>query len=141
MTKIEKNKKFSKDILIDIPAYALFCIHELNSREPVYEWQSWGLVIKNLRDFANMDQDVFGRLLQGYTRGHISRYETEQSEPTIDFWIKMMRVFGLNINWAFTGKGNPYITEYQDCEERKRFYKWIQLISDKQDFLKELKGW
>jgi len=138
MPKIKKN---SKAALADIPAYMLFCAHEYdNSAEP-YEWQSWGLVIRNLRDFANMDQDIFGRLLQGYTRGHISRYETEQSEPTIDFWVKLVRTFGLNINWAFTGKGLPYITDYYDCEERKRFFKWIQLISDKKDFLKELKGW
>jgi len=134
-----KNKKYSvpPEIAI-IPAYDRF-FNVMYEKEP-YQWQSWGLVIRHLRDYAGMDQDVFGRLLQGYTRGQIGRYETEQTEPPLDFWVKMMLTFGLNLNWVFTGQGKPYIEEYQDCKERKRFNDWIRLISDKENFLKELKG-
>jgi len=87
-----------------------------------------------------MDQELFGRLLQGYNRGQIARYETEQAEPPIDFWLKMMRTFGLNISWAFTGKGKPYVTEFQHCEERERFEQWIALADEKTQLLRELRG-
>jgi len=137
---MQKNKNIFNSDLSDIPVYNLFCVPGVHFEEE-YEWQSWGLVIRHIRDFSGMDQDVFGRLLKGFTRFQISRYETEQTEPPIDFWVKMMRTFGLNINWAITGRGVPYVLDYRDCEERKRFEKWIVLISDKVNFLKELKGW
>lgn len=137
MKKNKKNKPLK--LPIQVPAYDRFCVYEVEIEH--YEWQGWGLVIRHLRDFTGMDQAIFGRLLQGYKRGQIARYETEQTEPPIDFWVKMMQAFGLNINWALTGQGEPYILEYQDSQERKRFYKWVQLITDKDDFLKELKGW
>jgi transcriptional regulator with XRE-family HTH domain len=105
-----------------------------------YEWQSYGLVIKRLREFIGMDQEIFGRLLQGYTRMQISRYEKEAAQPPIDFWIKMMKFFGLNINWLFTGKGLPYIEEFGDSEERKRLIKWVTLINNKTDFVNQLRG-
>jgi len=137
---MKKNKKIKPSKPpIQVPAYQRFCVLEVSGE--YYEWQGWGLVLRHLRDFAGMDQAILGRLLQGYNRGQIARYETEQAEPPVDFWVKMMRAFGLNISWALTGRGLPYILEYQDSQERKRFYKWIQLIADKDDFLKELKGW
>jgi len=121
-----------------IPAEAVFASHLFLGED--YEWQSWGLVIRHLRDFTGVDQEIFGRLIQGYNRGQISRYETEQTEPPIDFWTKLMRMFGLNITWACTGKGLPYIPGFGESDERERFLKWDALISDKENFLKELKG-
>lgn len=106
-----------------------------------YQWENWGLVIRHLRDFAGMDQVVFGRLLQGYTRSQIGRYETEQTEPPIDFWLKAMRTFGLNLNWAVTGEGDPYTLDYTDSVERKRFFRWVDLVRQQSDFLRELEGW
>lgn len=85
-----------------------------------------------------MDQADFGRLIGGYTRGKISRYEAEKSEPPIDFWVKVMKTFGLNINWAMTGDGIPYISAYADCPERKRFLKWYKLKRDMDDFAKAM---
>lgn len=122
----------------EVPAYDLFC-NELMHGER-YEWQSWGLVLRHLRDFAGMDQAVFGRLLRGYTRAQISRYETERSEPPVDFWVKIAKTFGLNITWALTGKGQPHTTDFCEGEEMAKFYKWIILINEKADFLKELQG-
>jgi hypothetical protein len=133
-----KKQKFS---LTDIPAYNRFCDPGMNDDNMPYKWQSWGLVIRHLRDFIGLDQDIFGRLLQGYTRGQISRFEKEESEPPIDFWRKMMFTFGLNINWALTGEGLPYIIEYQNCKERSRLNDWINLIFEKKTFLNELKGY
>jgi len=137
MGKSKKNK-VGPDFSL-VPAYQCFCVFEVYGEH--YEWQGWGFVIRHLRDFTDMDQAIFGRLLQGYKRGQIARYETEQAEPPVDFWVKMMRFFGLNINWALTGQGKPYILEYQDSQERKRFYKWTYLITEKELFLKELEGW
>jgi len=132
----KNKKKLPAPDLLDIPVYLW-----LSNFEPEgYDWESWGLVIRHIRDFAGMDQSIFGRLLQGYTRSQISRYETEETEPPIDFWKKMVRTFGLNISWVFTGKGLPYTTDYMQCDERKRFYKWIELIDEKENFLKELRG-
>lgn len=137
---MNKKKKSNKSAdLVDIPAYGRFC--DINYDNEEYVWQSWGLVIRHLRDFANMDQEVFGRLIQGYTRGQIGRYETEQTEPPIAFWEKMACTFGLNLTWAITGIGKPYILEYRDSKERKRLEQWLILLTDKDNFLKELKGW
>lgn len=105
-----------------------------------YQWEGWGLVIRHLRAWAGMEQVVFGRLLQGYTRGQIGRYETEQTEPPVDFWAKMVRTFGLNLNWVFTGKGEPHVLEYGDSPERKRFFRWTELVRQQSDFLRELEG-
>ena len=138
MGKSKKNKD-GETFSVVVPAYDCFCGFDMQD-EP-YKWHGWGLVIRHLRDYANMDQTVFGRLLQGYTRGQIARYETEQTEPPIDFWVKMSYTFGLNIHWALTGTGEPYILEHQNCPLRKRFYEWIELISNKENFLKELEGW
>jgi len=122
----------------DIPAYMCFADRELRGVD--YQWESWGLVIRHLRDFEGMDQFVFGRLLQGYTQGQISRYETEQTEPPLDFWIKLVRTFGLSISWALTGKGLPYIEAWMDSEERQRLARWERLQADNKDFLQELRG-
>lgn len=133
----KKQKIIENDVYI--PAKSMFYDKDFESQEP-YKWQSWGLVIKNIRDHTGMDQLVFGRLLQGYTRMQISRYETESAEPPIDFLIKLAKFFGLNLNWAFSGHGLPYIQEFQDCPERKRFMDWIRLIAEKENFLKDLQG-
>ena len=140
MKKTKKNKKEAvpSEIAV-IPAYDRFCNLMYDSEQP-YKWQSWGLVLRHLRDYAGMDQAIFGRLLQGYTRGQISRYETEETEPPVVFWGKIMRTFGLNINWALTGEGQPYVCECQDCAERKRFYEWDRLVHEKENFLRELRG-
>lgn len=109
------------------------------AREGHYKWQGWGLVIREIREHAGMDQTVFGRLLRGYTRAQISRYEKEAAEPPIDFWVKMAKFFGLNISWALTGEGESYIEDFQDTEERERFIEWIVLITEQEDFVKKLR--
>jgi hypothetical protein len=139
---LKKNKKNEKKIT---PAEAPYitaesCFCDIEVRGEPYEWVSWGLVIRHLRDFIGMDQELFGRLLQGYNRGQIARYETEQAEPPIDFWIKMMRTFGLNISWALTGHGEPFITEFKESEERKRLDQRIIITGDKAEILRELRG-
>lgn len=119
---MKKNKNFNRHI----PAENVFILDFKPGEE--YTWAGWGLVIRHLRQSCNMDQTVFGRFIGGYTRAQISRYEKETSEPPIDFWIKMMKIFGLNISWALTGKGLPYIEEYQDSGERNTFLKWCSFI-------------
>jgi len=121
-----------------VPAYKRF--GDPSYQGNPYQWENWGLVIRHLRDFTGMDQVVFGRLLQGYTRSQIGRYETEQTEPPIDFWLKTMRTFGLNLNWAITGEGTPYTLDYADSVERKRFFRWVDLVRQQSDFLRELEG-
>jgi len=120
---------------------AFICFADPIRRGKVYQWEGWGFVIRELRDLVRMDQTAFGRLVQGYTRGQIARYETEQTEPPIDFWRKLMLVFGLNINWAITGKGKSYIEDFADSEERARFWRWQELVEEKEDFLRQLSGW
>lgn len=132
-----KNIESIPDYVKFIPSFV--CFIDPFDPEP-YEWQSWGLVIKHLRDSDDIDQSTFGRLLQGYTRAQISRYETESSQPPIDFWIKLIKYFGLNLNWALTGQGVPFTLDYLDCDERKRHDKWLTLMSEKKDFLRDLKG-
>jgi len=138
MGKRKNNSKPDSPDSAYIPAYICFADKELHGVD--YQWESWGLVIRHLRDCVRMDQTIFGRVLQGYTRGQIARYETEQTEPPIDFWIKLMRTFGLNISWALTGKGLPYIEAYADSEERQRLERWEHLQADNKKFLQELRG-
>jgi len=92
-----------------------------------YKYQGWGLVIRHIREFVKMDQITFGRLLGGYSRGHISRYELEQSQPPIDFWVKMMRTFGLNINWTLTGQGRKYVSYFKNTKEQEKIFKWLRI--------------
>jgi transcriptional regulator with XRE-family HTH domain len=136
---MKKNyKPKPNDQISYIPARSCFCDPAYKGEK--YCWQTWGLVIRDLREYAGMDQAVFVRLLRGYTRGQISRFEIDETEPPIDFWHKMMRTFGLNITWALTGTGCPFIEEFSDSEERKRFLEWSHLIADKEDFLKKISG-
>ena len=139
MAKSKKKSATSKVDSCTIPANVCFGNTDPNA-EP-YEWESWGFVIRHLRDLVCMDQTAFGRLVRGYTRGQIARYETEQTEPPLDFWIKLMRVFGLNISWALTGKGKPYIEDYTESEERTRFWRWEDLRTEQKNFLEQLSGW
>jgi transcriptional regulator with XRE-family HTH domain len=131
--KPKSNEKISY-----IPACSCFCDPTYKGEK--YYWQDWGLVIRDLREYTGMDQAIFGRLLQGYTRGQISRFELDETEPPIDFWRKIMRTFGLNITWALTGTGCPFIEEFSDSKERKRFLEWSHLVTDREDFLKKMSG-
>lgn len=87
-----------------------------------------------------MDQTAFGRLLRGYTRSQISRYEKEDANPPIDFFIKLMRTFGVDLNWLFTGVGKPYTLDFQDSEERARFLHWTYLMDERMEFLNDISG-
>jgi len=139
--KWEKVKKKAQKPAIqpfEIPACMCFCNPALRGSD--YQWTSWGLAIRHLRDHVGLDQATFGSLVQGYTRGQIARYETEQAEPPIDFWIKLMRCFGLSVDWAMTGKGLPYVGGFKDCEDRKRYHNWQYLRLQSEEFLNELRG-
>ncbi len=133
--KTNRNKNVDPS---EIPAYVRFANPDYDTRP--YEWEGWGLVIRHIRLFTDMDQAIFGRLVKGYNRGQIARYETEQAEPPIDFWSKLSMMFGLNINWIFTGKGLPYTFDHADSEERKRFYRWERLKDEKENFMQDLYG-
>jgi hypothetical protein len=135
---MNKNKKNSEPDLSSAPAFGVFC-DPVNNPEP-YEYISWGLVIRQLRDSTNLDRALFGRLIGGYSMQQIGRYEKEQTEPPIDFWLKMMKKFGLNITWAMSGHGNPCIAGFDESDERKKFLTWIFKAAEKDDFLRELKG-
>ena len=115
------------------PAKSFFC--DRGPQEPKYEWVGWGPLIRHLREWMDVDQSLFGRLLRGYTRPQIARYEKEAAEPPLDFWIKFMKTFGLNLNWVFSGEGVPYVEEYENSPERERFMRWTVLSSEKREFL------
>jgi len=121
-----------------IPAFACFGLSSPDV--PAYQWEGWGLVVKKLRVCSGLDQTVFGRLLVGYTRGQIARYETEQTEPPLDFWRKVAATFGLSLTWAITGKGKCYTMDHYYSDESKRFLRWRRRIQQGGDFLKDLKN-
>jgi hypothetical protein len=74
----------------------------------------------------------------GYTRSQISRFEIESAEPPIDFWVKLAKLFGLNINWALTGNGLPYIDDFQESPERDRVVGWQKLVLAMRGGMEEL---
>ncbi len=134
-------KKIMKPIPFDdkqhlIPAHAIYCEPQTGIK-PFGVWLGWGTVIRQIRNWVGIDQELFGRLIRGYTRSQIGRYEKEAAEPPIDFWIKMMRTFGLSINWALTGKGVPYVIEYIDSEEYERFLKWSSIMDTKKELFED----
>jgi len=122
----------------DIPAFA--CFAQAGPDVPPYQWEGWGLVVKKLRLYSGLDQTLFGRLLSGYTRGQIARFETEQTQPPMDFWRKLSLTFGLNLTWAITGKGKCYTMDPRHSDESKRFLRWRRQIQQGGDFLKDLKN-
>jgi len=101
-------------------------------------WTGWGHVIFRLREFIGMDQAMFGLLIGGYTQGQISRYEIQKTEPPIDFWIKLMLMFSLNISWVMTGMGVPYMEITPESDERSRLNRWLTLQKNKAAFMREI---
>lgn len=137
--KKKKTKKPKKTEPSDVPAWTVFCDPTFD--EPYgspYQWACWGLVIRDLRGYTGLDQAIFARLIGGYNRNQVGRYEAEQVQPPIDFWTKLARMFGLNITWAMTGKGLPYVLDFADSDERNRLFLWTALADERKDFLKQL---
>lgn len=139
--KMAKSKKKVRpaELTADIPWIPAVDVFAEPGKKP-YEWAGWGLVIRHLRDFTGMDQSVFGRMLRGYTRTQISRYETEATEPPVSFWITVMRMFGVNLNWVLAGEGPPCTSEFAESEERQRLLSWTRMMTERDDFLTDLCG-
>ena len=141
MEKSRKNKKKrTQQKKTDSPAWSIFCDPSLDGPENMFEWCGWGGVIRRIRKHTGMDQTDFGRLIRGYARNQISRYEKEEAEPPIDFWVKIQDMFGINLNWAFTGKGDPCLANFKDTPDTERFYKWTAYLADKESFFIDFKG-
>lgn len=85
-----------------------------------YTWRGWGDVIRELREWCDMGQEEFGAFFN-VSKVMLGRYERQQAEPPIPFWVGMARTFGLNLSWVFTGRGCPWVPGFEDTEEMQRF--------------------
>jgi len=117
----------------DIPACA--CFAHGDPKNPALAWQGPAWVVKRLRHYAAMEQAFMARFIGGYTRGQICRYESGQTMPPLDFWLKLLLTFGLNLNWALTGKGKPYVIDFYHCPQQQRFIQWHRLKQEQRRLL------
>lgn len=130
-----------KECVVDkIPCQFCFCPPATGIKGPGIpaEWKGWGPAIRDMRDFLGIDQTTFGKLIIGYTRSQISRFEMELTEPPIDFWVKLAKYFGINITWILTGSGMPYTEEFLESDERRRYQIWSELYESSSKVLVEL---
>lgn len=107
----------------------------MNDQVAIGRWTGWGDVIRQLRKINRFDQEMLGLILGEYTQKQISRYESEAEEPPLDFWVKLSKGFGLNLSWAFTGKGKPFNKEFQCSKAAKKVAHWQSLQQKVDDFL------
>ena len=68
---------------------------------------SFGDRIKFIR--GNLSQDEFANLLDTH-RNSVSAWERNEGMPQADAIASLHEMLNVNLNWLFTGDGEPYIT-------------------------------
>jgi len=66
-----------------------------------------GIRIKELRFSLNLTQEEFAKLLD-LSNTYISEIEAGNKNPKISFFIKLSKVFGVNLDYIITGTGPLY---------------------------------
>ena len=74
--------------------------------------------IKELRLLKNLTQSSFGEKI-GLTKQAISNVENALSRPSIEFLVKLVIEFHVNLNWLLAGIGEPFI-QINDIPEKLR---------------------
>jgi len=70
---------------------------------------SIGKNIKRLRDALDLTQVVFAERL-GVSRSSIIAYEREDTAPSADFFMVLIKTFDVNLNWLLLGEGTMFRT-------------------------------
>ena len=77
-----------------------------------------GKRLKQIRESKNLNQTQFGDSL-GILYQHVSKYERGETVPTWENLIKLIELYGVNINWLLTGRGKMMLSSmgYAEIED------------------------
>ncbi len=75
---------------------------------------SFGQRIRFIR--GNLSRDDFGYLLGGH-RNTLSVSENNEAMPQGEMTIRLYELFNVNLNWLFTGNGDPYLDNFDQSSE------------------------
>ena len=64
--------------------------------------------IKQIRVTLNFQQGEFAQKIN-ILQQQLSKYERGENKPSADFFIKLVEVANVNINWLLTGKGKMFV--------------------------------
>lgn len=94
---------------------------EMTDAAPV-DRKNIGQRISQIRKGKKLKQDEFAVAI-GYSKQHISYIETGRLNPSNELIQKISSVFGVNIDWLMTGKGE----QYSDCVDQldEELIAWI----------------
>ena len=98
-----------------------------------------GKRLKFIREFKKLNQRDFGENL-GIQYQHVSKYERGETVPTWENLIKLIDIYGVNVNWLLTGKGNMFLSPmgYEEVED-KPILTVRDVDSDFEEIIEELK--
>ena len=98
-----------------------------------------GKRLKLIRELKGLSQTELGNSL-GIMYQHVSKYERGESVPTWENLIKLIELYGVNINWLLTGRGKMFLSKmgYEEIEE-KTILKIKDEDSEIEEIIEELK--
>jgi len=53
-------------------------------------------------------------------RGNFSRYENDVIKPSSDFFLNILKVYSVNLNWLLSGLGEKYVENIDKHKRRIR---------------------
>ncbi|GEM_PF-2290255 len=74
--------------------------------------------LTELRKKQDMSQADFAERM-GTNKVQVSRYETGERTPTVDYIIKLVEVFKINTNWLIAGNGEMFLDQEKRAKEPK----------------------
>ncbi len=78
--------------------------------------------LKQVRAALNMQQGAFAGKL-GILQQQLSKYECGFNKPSIEFLIKLSKIFNVNIHWLLTGEGSMFTDKAGEFEARIKIVK------------------
>lgn len=78
--------------------------------------------LKQARTALNLQQGAFAKKL-GILQQQLSKYERGFNKPSIEFLIKLSKIFNINIHWLLTGEGQMFTGSTGEFEAKIKIVK------------------
>ena len=75
---------------------------------------SFGERIRYIR--GNLNQEEFGLLFHVH-RNTVGLWEKNQNMPQAEIITSMNQILNVNLNWLFTGEGEPFLIDYHQPDD------------------------